>query len=158
MPWTGLVNDWTRPKTLWARAWFGARDRALVKAALAAAKCAFQSSVIRLAPIAASTRAEPTRASILSGSSARARSKKACARVMYSAVVPLFSQAQPWKYRSMASGWVEHAQQVEQVTGRSGQAIETADHQHIAGTETGDKASQLFPIGLRTADHYAPTR
>ena len=26
------------------------------------------------------------------------------------------------------------------------------NHQHIAGTETGDKASQLFPIGLRTAD------
>ena len=30
-----------------------------------------------------------------------------CACVMYSAVDPWFAQAQPWKYRSIASGWVE---------------------------------------------------
>src|SRR5438128_10682259 len=110
MPWTArLVNAWTRPKTLWARGWFGAWDSALVKDASAAANCAIQSSRIRLAPIAALTRAEPTSASTLPGSSARARSKKACACVMYSAVDPLFSKAQPWKYRTQAQAFFDRA-------------------------------------------------
>jgi acyl-CoA synthetase (AMP-forming)/AMP-acid ligase II len=48
-------------------------------------------------------------------------------------------------------------QQIEQISGRPRQAIETGDHQYIILAETGDKARQLFPIGLRTADLYYVT-
>ena len=51
-----------------------------------------------------STCATPTSASIFPGSSAKARSKKPRACAMYSGVSPLFKQALPWKYKSIASG------------------------------------------------------
>ena len=84
-----FVKIWTHPRYIWARAWFGTRDRALVKAASAAAKGAFRSSVERVgAKRHFNNRAEPTSASILSGSSARARSKKSRACDMYSGSSP----------------------------------------------------------------------
>ena len=57
----------------------------------------------------ASAAAMPTSASILPGSSARARSKKprACTRLL--GVRPLFNQAMPWKYRSVESGCGERS-------------------------------------------------
>ena len=56
MPWAArFVNIWTTPRSQWARACCGARDRALVKAVSAAARRAARSSVKRLAPVATST-------------------------------------------------------------------------------------------------------
>ena len=65
--WTArFVNIWTTPRNTWAKAWSGARDRALIKAASAAANRAARSSVKKADAQYASTCAMPTSASILS--------------------------------------------------------------------------------------------
>ena len=90
-----FVTIWTKPSTAWAKACCGATDRTSVNVLSAFAKFVARSLVIKEAPVDTSTRAVPTNASILPGSSAKARSKKPRACVMFSGVSPLLNQAMP---------------------------------------------------------------
>ena len=84
------------------------KDRALIEAVSAAAKRADGRRRQRGANCRINS-AAPTSASMFSGSSARARSKKPRACAMFSGVGPLFTQALPWKYKSIASGCSERS-------------------------------------------------
>ena len=61
---------------MWARAWSGTEDKALVNFASAAAKAAMGSATKDNAPSAKSVAADPTSASTLAGSAVSARSKR----------------------------------------------------------------------------------
>ena len=85
-----VCENYGHAQIIWARACCGAMDRALINAASAAARYAARSSVSEaMAAPSLKSFAMPTIASILPGSSAKARSKKPRACVKYSGVIPL---------------------------------------------------------------------
>ncbi len=110
MPWAArFVRIWTTPNSKWARACCGARDRALIKAASAAARCAARSSVIEAAAAIASTCRRADHRLDISGIERQGTFEKAARLRHVFGGQPLVNQALPWKYRSIASGCSERS-------------------------------------------------